>query len=189
MLLVFFGGISLFCSAQDHDPQKKELDVVGKDIIVFNFRGQNLEQNLKILNHEHFVLFRGSNFIAIQNDRLIYSPMRLIPYTFINGKDTMIIKFYGFQGLNYYIDNICFRKGKFAISLFNNDLSSRALYNEVLKHKSSGRDLFNKEESTNILFKGAIARPEYKIKNLQLNDAQFIRIKPSDRYVDFRDVK
>ncbi len=192
-LLMLFGlfvfGLPMLCSAQNQSSEQMELDVTRKDIIIFNFKEKNLEKDLQILYQEHIILFRGDDYIAFHNQRTVDAPMRVIPYTFISNKDTMIIEFSGLKELNYYINNICFRKGKFSLSLFNNKLPFRALYDEVLKHKSLGRDLFNKEESTNILFKGAIARPEYKIKNLQLKDVQFIRIKPSDRYVDFGEVK
>lgn len=171
LLLIYLSVFS--CKSQDIVNSKN------KDVILF-FVNKTRE---KLENPK--AIFNSRNYYLIQRTRANYNYDRNyheVSFQFIQEKDTMNIKCYCPQGVNYIFRNIQFRKGTFNVSFdFPKKYNEQTKKYVELKNIISGSQIKNTKEIQNVLFTSAYVSPvEPMQKDIYFKDLEFIEINLKD---------
>ncbi|CAA0213733.1 hypothetical protein ACE1MK_04970 [Tenacibaculum maritimum] len=160
------------CSAQ-----KKVIESLKQDIILFNF----LEKNISLSQASYY----NENYSIAMNIRyLIGMRYGKFDYTFIkNKKDTMNIKCFCRQEDNLYFKNLKFKKGNYKLNFsFSKVYNKKSEKYEKVKSVILGKEIKTTKEIQNILFKNAdyeqLKKPNYK--DTYFRDLKFLEINLKD---------
>lgn len=162
--------------------KSQAIDIVNsknKDVIAFfvNQTGEKLKNPKAIYN--------SRNYFLIQRTRANYNYDRNYHeayFQFIKDKDTMNIKCYCTQGVNYIFRNLQFKKGTFNVSFdFPKKYNEQTKKYVELKNIISGNQIKNTKEIQKVLFTNFYVSPDEPIqKDIYFKDLEFIEINLKD---------